>query len=449
MISRGLIRTDDIGFDFNFASEKKTHMFKNHKVNIQKVLSLIPDDLLSRLSHDTKVDYCAKVLYGSRIFNLLLYGILTTDRTSQRTLEDLFKSDLFKNMFCYEPGMKVSRSSISTRLSNINCDFFRLAYEHIYAEFSRCFSKEEQLKYKVVRVDSSMVAETCNKLKQGIAPGDKKSKDPNKVVKQAKYTMAFDGLTACDLKIFTEPSFTSEDRAIPEVVKQNANKEGSTLNIYTFDRGVSSSQTFSSFNDNQIHFVGRLKTNRKFQIVSQDIVTETSNDLGELTLISSQIVNLYNHEERHFDEGNQYRLIVAERKNKIDTTPPENKGKFKKKENVFYFISNNLELSPKEIADIYKQRWDIEVFFRFIKQELNASHFLSVSENGIKVMLYMTLIASMLLLMYKKLNDLGYKTAKRRFTMELWESLVVIIIKECGGDPSLMNQAYFRQFTIP
>ena len=84
------------------------------------------------------------------------------------------------------------------------------------------------------------------------------------------------------------------------------------------------------------------------------------------------------------DRGNTYRLIIAERKEKIDTTPPKNKGKYKKKENIFYFITNKLELSPKEIADIYKQRWDIEVFLRFIKQELNASHFLSVSENGIR-----------------------------------------------------------------
>jgi len=89
------------------------------------------------------------------------------------------------------------------------------------------------------------------------------------------------------------------------------------------------------------------------------------------------------------------------------------------------------------------------VFFRFIKQELNAGHFLSVSENGIKVILYMTLIAAMLLLLYKKINDLGYKTAKRRFTIELWEAIVKIIVKECGGDPSLVNKNYFQRFGAP
>jgi len=422
-------------------------MYTGQKINVQKVMGLIPDDLLSTLSKDTKVDYCAKVLYGQRIFNLLLYGILTTDRTSQRTMEDLFKSDLFKAMFCYDAGMKICHSSISPRLSKIESEFFRLVYEKIYKEFSKFFTVEERLKYRIVSVDSSMVAETCNKLKKGLAPGDKKKNNPEKTIKQVKYTMAFDGLTACDFKVYNESSYLSEDLAIPEVVRLNAAKEGATTNIYTFDRGVAAIKAFSSFNSDNISFVGRLRTQRRYDIISSDQLTEQEKDLGELTLISSQIVHLYGKHE--MDSKNHYRLIIAERKEKIVTTPPNNKGRFRKKENTFYFFTNNLELSPKEIADIYKQRWNIEVFFRFIKQELNASHFLSVSENGIKVMLYMTLIASMLLLLYQKINELGYKTAKRRFTIELWETIVRIIVKECGGDPTLMNKKYFQLYSIP
>ena len=422
-------------------------MYSGQKINIQKILGLIPDDLLSTLSKDTKVDYCAKVLYGQRIFNLLLYGILTTDRTSQRTLEDLFGSDLFKALFCYEDGMKVSHSSISARLSKIDPEFFRLAYEAIYAEFSKFFTTEEQLKHRIIRVDSSMVAETCNKLKKGLAPGDKKKNNPEKTVKQLKYTFAFDGLTTCDFKVYNESTYISEDMAIPEVVRLNAAKEGSIANIYTFDRGVASIKNFASFTTDNISFVGRLRTCRRYDIISSDQLSEEEKDLGELTLISSQIVHLYGKHE--MDPNNQYRLIIAERKDKIDTTPPKNKGRLKKKENIFYFFTNNLALTPKEIADIYKQRWDIEVFFRFIKQELNASHFLSVSENGIKVVLYMTLIASMLLLLYKKINEYGYKTAKRRLTIELWETIVKIMIKDCGGDPALVNKKYFQLFSIP
>jgi hypothetical protein len=421
-------------------------MFTGQKINIQKVLGLIPDGLLSQLAKDIKVDYCSKVLFGQRIFNLLLYGLLTTDRTSQRTLEDLFGSELFKSLFSYDSGIKVARSSISTRLSTIDTEFFRLAYEGVYKEFSKSFSPEEQLKHRIIRVDSSMVAETCSKLKEGLSPGSKK-KNSQPPVRQIKFTAAFDGLTACAFDIFTDSKYTSEDLAIPEVIFNYAAKEGSKVNIYTFDRGVAASKTFATLSLKEIGFVGRLKTNRKFEIVTTDELPEAEKDLGELSLLSSQTVHLFNG--NNVDTENTYRLIIAERKEKIDTTPPMCKGKVKKKENIFFFITNNMNLTPREIAQIYKQRWDIEVFFRFIKQELNASHFISVSRNGITVMLYMTLIAAMLLQLYKKLNGLGYKTAKRRFTIELWETLVTVIVKECGGNPELINKGYFKQISSP
>ncbi|MBB3187380.1 hypothetical protein [Microbacter margulisiae] len=50
----------------------------------------------------------------------------------------------------------------------------------------------------------------------------------------------------------------------------------------------------------------------------------------------------------------------------------------------------------------------------------------------------MTLILSMLLLIYKRLNNIGYKTAKRRFGIELDELMMALIVRFCGGDPSLV-----------
>jgi hypothetical protein len=61
----------------------------------------------------------------------------------------------------------------------------------------------------------------------------------------------------------------------------------------------------------------------------------------------------------------------------------------------------------------------------------------------------MTLSAAMLLQLYKKLNGLGYKTAKRRFSIELWERWIAVFVKECGGNPELINRGYFNQFSVP
>ena len=94
-------------------------------------------------------------------------------------------------------------------------------------------------------------------------------------------------------------------------------------------------------------------------------------------------------------------------------------------------------MDAASITEIYKRRWDIEVFFKFLKQEMNLKHFISYSENGIKVMLYIILIAAMLIMLYKKLNQLdSYKRAKKLFIEELDTELVKEIVIACGGDPA-------------
>ena len=78
------------------------------------------------------------------------------------------------------------------------------------------------------------------------------------------------------------------------------------------------------------------------------------------------------------------------------------------------------------------------MFFRFLKQELNVSHLVSLNKNGITVILYMTLIVAMLVLIYKKQNGIGYKTAKRRLFMEVRNISIAMIVVQCGGNPQLL-----------
>lgn len=95
------------------------------------------------------------------------------------------------------------------------------------------------------------------------------------------------------------------------------------------------------------------------------------------------------------------------------------------------------------VTEIYHRRWDIEVFFRFIKQELNFSSLVSYDKNGIKVMMYMILITSMMILIYKKVNKIdGYKISKLAFIDELQMGIVKEIVIACGGDPKKMKSMY-------
>ncbi len=129
-----------------------------------------------------------------------------------------------------------------------------------------------------------------------------------------------------------------------------------------------------------------------------------------------------------------YRVVKARLKEPRDTTRSSAKGKLPRVENDICFITNDFDLSPLEIAEAYCRRWDIEVFFLFLKQELNYSHFLSMSENGLRIILYMTLITEVMI--YKPRNGMGYSEAKFSFRIEMSDYIMVLGIFLPGGDTS-------------
>ena len=60
-------------------------------------------------------------------------------------------------------------------------------------------------------------------------------------------------------------------------------------------------------------------------------------------------------------------------------------------------FTNDLTASAQEIADLYKRRWAIELFFRWVKQTLKISHFFGTSENAVRIQITVALIAFLLL----------------------------------------------------
>src|SRR5258707_14980897 len=64
---------------------------------------------------------------------------------------------------------------------------------------------------------------------------------------------------------------------------------------------------------------------------------------------------------------------------------------------VLRIFTNDLTASAQEIADLYKRRWAIELFFRWVKQTLKISHFLGTSENAVRIQIAVALIAFLLL----------------------------------------------------
>ena len=397
-------------------------VFKDHKISLKQVLEFVPEALLSHLSATTKVDYYSKVLHGKKMFYLLLFCIFDNEKLSQRTLEDTFNSSGFKALFGLGEEEKVRRSSISERLSKIDSHYFKEIYEQMYGRFSELYSKSEIEKYNLIRVDSTIVADTCNKLKEGI---DQKSGK-----KLVKFSFSFDGILPSGVEVFTAQKYSSEESALPQAILKHTLKEIGHDNIYIIDRGLQSTRTMKEFDEQSIKFIIRSKENRKFEEIETYLDVENPLKWEDWRLVKDSKVKLFTGKPILNKRGN-----IHHREEKVETEFRLVIIKNEKTNKEFWFLTNEFELSAKEITDYYRKRWDIEVFFRFMKQELNLSHLVSLNKNGIEVMVYMTMIASMLLLIYKKANNLGYKTANRRIAMELRDMVTAILIIFAGGNP--------------
>lgn len=200
-----------------------------------------------------------------------------------------------------------------------------------------------------------------------------------------------------------DQKYLSEDNALPELVLSKKQKKA--LNIAIFDRGIQRKQNFIDFHQQGIYFISRLSTQKVFVKKELPLIDKHT---SSLTIVSDQIIIFASNEGLKKETATTpFRLSTGKR----NDTKQEMK-----------FLTNAHFLSAKEITELYKSRWEIETFFKFIKQELNFKHLLSRSENGIKVVMYLTAI---LLTLYKKFNHIvGWIVAKMKFLDELFVSVM-------------------------
>jgi len=152
--------------------------------------------------------------------------------------------------------------------------------------------------------------------------------------------------------------------------------------IVVDDRGYNDYRLFAKWTDADVYFVTRMKDNTQFEVL--DEVDPPQNR----SILKDQMIRLTG-------VGAQDKCPHLLRR--IEAVREDTGG-------ILVFLTNHLSLGASTIAAIYKDRWQIELFFKAIKQNLKIKTFVGTSANAVKTQIWTALI-SMLLLRYLQLSS--------------------------------------------
>jgi hypothetical protein len=171
------------------------------------------------------------------------------------------------------------------------------------------------------------------------------------------------------------PSFVSMTDARTHERKEIENIPMKKGDVLVFDRGYTDYKFYASLCRKDIYFVSRLKKNADFEVLMNKDVSKYMN-IG----YDQQIILSGYYSEKKCP--NKLRII--------ESYDPETNKKIT-------LLTNHHSWSPETIAAIYKDRWQIEIFFKAIKQNLQIKSFYGTSENAVLTQIWISMITYLLL----------------------------------------------------
>ena len=156
--------------------------------------------------------------------------------------------------------------------------------------------------------------------------------------------------------------------------------------IVIIDKGYTDYNWYKLLNEKEIFFVTRQRTNALYRVVERHPVKRGQG------VTSDQVIEL---------TGSQLKNKSMPKLRRVGYRDSEN-GKH------YVFLTNHFDLSAKTIADVYRDRWQVELFFKAIKQNLKIHAFVGNSPNAVLTQIWIALCAYLLLSFLKFQSKTGW-----------------------------------------
>jgi hypothetical protein len=287
--------------------------------------------------------------------------------TSLRDIELSLKSHMKK---WYHLGLKtVAKSTLSDANNNRSADIFR---DTFYSLLEKCreLSPRHGFRFKnpLYSFDSTLI-DVCLSLYPWATYRTKKGAfKVHTLLDHNGYLPSFivitDGKTH-DINVVKDDSY-----GFPSL---------SPDSILLIDRAYIDYNWLYSLTRSKLFFVMKAKSNMKYTVLGQQKVTKNKGIVSDCLIMLSGV-------DSHENYPVKLRMVTY-----IDQETGE----------LHVFITNNFKLAARTIADLYKSRWQIEIFFKWIKQNLKIKSFLGTSKNAVMTQIWAAMIYYLLLAFIK------------------------------------------------
>ncbi len=350
----------------------------------QQLFNFIPRHRFEKSVKNLSGDRYCKHFTTWKQFLTLLYAQIT----GKDSLREIEEGLLANHKRLYHLGMEVvPKSTLSEAMNRRSPEMFQQLFEELLDRTMK-YAPHHKFKFNnpLYAIDSTII-ELC----------------------LAKYDWAYYRKNKGAIKLHTEldlsgnlPCFVlMSDGKMADIRAARENVVIVPDSIYTFDKGYYDLNWFKHIADMGASFVTRIKTNAQIEVLGQH--REPNEKLG---VIRDDVIRFI---------GYQTKKKYPDKLRLIEFYDEEN--------NRYYlFITNNFKLAASSIAGIYKQRWQIELFFKWIKQNLKIKSFLGTSENAVMTQIWVALIHYLLVAYIKFLH--GFKLSLTEITNRIQETLM-------------------------
>lgn len=333
-----------------------------------ELLSLIPKQRFRKIIERHQADKHSKGFKAWDHLVAMIYAQLSK-ANSLRELETTFNS--FTNSHYHLGVRSIKRSTLGEANQKRDSKVFEELANYLVSQIHNDSTKG--LKELLYLLDSSPIPLSSNHHKW--------VEEMNHRTKGLKLHLLYSPAS----KTLSQLSITNSD--INDINQgQELNIESSA--IYVFDKGYTDYNWWYKIHLNKSVFVTRFKSNAALKVVKSLVRgAESENNIIADDLVVFTNLRPRGGKKNKYDEP--LRRVVIKRENK--DTP-------------LIIATNDLERPAQEIAQLYKKRWDIELFFKWIKQNLKIKKFIGTSENAVKIQIYTAIITYTLALQLKKMK---------------------------------------------